>query len=363
MNADLADRANRAASNAALSDSASPPPLNSLAPPAVLLAGPTASGKTALAFELCDRFPFELVSVDSAQVFIDMNIGTAKPDAATLQRYPHHLIDLITPEQAYSAGQFLDDAVRVMNEITARGKVPLLVGGTMLYFKVLLEGIADLPKADPALRQAIEDEAALKGWPALHAELAALDPAGAVAINPNHSQRIQRALELVRLTGRPLAELHADAHHDSAADSVTRRPAHHLLSLALYPDDRAALHQRIAERFQQMLDQGLVNEVAALRKKYTLTPTLTAMRCVGYRQSWDYLDGRISHPQLLDQGIAATRQLAKRQLTWLRSLPFARLDPALPSLLDSACRSVDAHLQNISGNAAWHHAPTLSAAP
>jgi tRNA dimethylallyltransferase len=314
-------------------------------PPAVLLAGPTASGKTALACELFARFPLELVSVDSAQVFIDMNLGTAKPDPATLARYPHHLIDLITPEQAYSAGRFLADARRVMAEITARGKVPLLVGGTMLYYKVLLEGISELPPADPVVRQAIEDEAARRGWPALHADLAALDPVGAARINPQHSQRIQRALELVRSTGRPLDALFAEAGHAA--------PAYRTLKLALYPEDRALLHRRIDQRFGQMLDAGLVDEVAHLRTKYALHPGLPAMRCVGYRQSWDFLDGTISRAQLLAQGQAATRQLAKRQITWLRSLPFSRLDPESPDCTGTACQWLAVHLQQNSCRATF----------
>jgi tRNA dimethylallyltransferase len=294
-------------------------------PPAILLAGPTASGKTALAFELIDRLAdahrFEIVSVDSAQVFVDMNVGTAKPDRATLARYPHHLIDLVPPDAAYSAGQFIADAQRVMAGITARGNIPLLVGGTMLYFKVLREGLANLPKADAGLRRAIEDEAAERGWPALHAELARLDPAGAAGIDRNHSQRIQRALELVRLTGRPLAALYAEQ---------TAGPAYRYLSLALFPNDRAALHARIAARFDAMLGAGLVDELRELRRKYALHPDLPSMRCVGYRQAWDLLEGSLTPAALREQGIAATRQLAKRQLTWLRSLPFEPLDPLAP---------------------------------
>ena len=327
---------------------------STVSPPAILLAGPTASGKTALAFKIFDRFPVELVSVDSAQVFIDMNVGTAKPDAATLARYPHHLINLLTPDQAYSAGQFLSDVRQRMAEISARGKIPLLVGGTMLYFKVLIEGIAELPKADPELRQAIEDEAALKGWPALHAELAARDPVGAARIDPQHSQRIQRALELVRLTGRTLDELFAENKSDGAPT-----PPYRMLNLALYPEDRAALHAQIGQRFLQMLSAGLVDEVAALRDKYPLNPKLPSMRCVGYRQAWEFLNGIINRQELADQGIAATRQLAKRQLTWLRSLPFQRLDPAAPSFCDDALKQVADHLsqgnfldlQKIPGNA------------
>ena len=295
--------------------------------PVVFLAGPTASGKTALAFEIVDRLastiPVELVSVDSAQVYTGMDIGTAKPDRATLARYPHHLIDLVSPEAAYSAGAFMRDTTRVVNEIRARGHLPLLVGGTMLYFKVLLDGLSVLPPADPALREAIEREAAEKGWPAMHAELAAFDPEGASRIEPRHSQRVGRALELVRATGRPLAELYADE---------TPPPAWPTIRLALYPDDRVVLHQRINQRFKAMLAAGLVEELQALRTRHALHPGLPSMRCVGYRQAWDYLDGNIDRAKLIEQGSAATRQLAKRQVTWLRSLPFERLDPESPSL-------------------------------
>ena len=312
-------------------------------PPVVLLAGPTASGKTALAMALADRYPFELVSVDSAQVFIDMDIGTAKPDRATLACYPHHLINLLPPDAAYSAGQFLTDATRVMHEISARGKIPLLVGGSMLYYKILLEGINDLPQADLALRQSIEEEARQKGWPALHAELAQRDPAAAARIDPYHSHRLQRALELVRLTGRTLDELFAE-------QKPATQPFNYL-PLALFPEDRAQLHTRIAQRFDEMLTMGLCDEVHALRTKYTLTPQLPSMRCVGYRQAWDYLDNQINASQLREQGIAATRQLAKRQLTWLRSLPFSRFDPLMPTLH----RQIEQVLQNFLASAACNY--------
>jgi tRNA dimethylallyltransferase len=300
--------------------------------PVVFLAGPTASGKTALSFEIVDRLagtiPVELVSVDSAQVFRDMDIGTAKPDRATLERYPHHLIDLIAPDAAYSAGAFLRDATRIVDEIRGRGHLPLLVGGTMLYFKVLIDGLSTLPPADPAMRRTIEDEAAAKGWPALHAELAARDPAGAAGIDPMHSQRIQRALELVRTTGRTLADLYADAGEHTPSPT----PSWPTIRLALFPDDRAALHARINRRFGDMLAAGLVDEVAALRQRYALRPELPSMRCVGYRQAWEHLDGAIDRNALAERGAAATRQLAKRQITWLRSLPFERLGPADPGL-------------------------------
>jgi tRNA dimethylallyltransferase len=268
-------------------------------------------------------------------VYIGMDIGTAKPDAATLARYPHHLIDLVTPAETYSGGRFLADARRVMDEIAARGKVPLLVGGTMLYFKLLREGIADMPTADPALRADIDRLAAERGWPAVHAELARLDPAAAAKIDPNHSHRLQRALELVRLTGRPLAELHAGGEPPPPLDA---------LALALLPSDRAELHRRIALRFKAMIDLGLIDELAALRRRHELHPDLPSMRCVGYRQAYEYLDGRCGRAEMIERGVAATRQLAKRQLTWLRSLPFEGFDAAAPDLAALVARRVDAHL-------------------
>ncbi|HTH94353.1 MAG TPA: tRNA (adenosine(37)-N6)-dimethylallyltransferase MiaA [Rhodocyclaceae bacterium] len=282
-------------------------------PPVIFLLGPTASGKTALAFELVDRFPLEIISIDSAQVFIDMNIGTAKPDTATLARYPHHLIDLITPEARYSAAQFCTDALRVMHDITARGKVPLIVGGTMLYYKALTEGLADLPQADPELRAQIDGEAATHGWPYLHAELAKLDPETAARLAPNDAQRIQRALEVVRLTGEPMGAIYA---------RQMRQPfPYRTLPLALLPSDRAWLHDRIARRFDEMLAQGLVGETENLRLKYQLHADLPSIRSVGYRQVWDMLEGQIPSRELRDRGIFATRQFAKRQITWLNGLP------------------------------------------
>jgi tRNA dimethylallyltransferase len=282
-------------------------------PPAIALIGPTASGKTDLAFAIADRFPVEIVSLDSAQVFIGMDIGTAKPDQATLARYPHHLIDLITPEERYSAAQFRADALRVMGEIGARGKVPLLVGGTMLYYKALREGLADLPEADPALRAALDAEAATRGWPALHAELAKGDPETAARLAPNDAQRIQRALEVLRLTGQPLGAFWAN--------QKTAALPFRLLTLALATPERKRLHERIARRFAAMLDIGLVGEVEDLRTKYRqLSIDLPSMRCVGYRQVWEMLEGKLPHADLLNLGIFATRQLAKRQITWLRSL-------------------------------------------
>jgi tRNA dimethylallyltransferase len=294
-------------------------------PPAVLIMGPTASGKTAAAMALADRFPVELISVDSAQVFRDMNVGTAKPDRATLARYPHSLIDIISPEESYSAARFRADALAAMDEATRAGKLPVLVGGTMLYFRALLHGLADLPQADAALRAEIDAEAAAEGWPALHAKLAALDPVTAARLHPTDSQRLQRALEICRLTGRPMSEL--------LAESEKQKPPYDFLSLGLLPSDRAVLHERIARRFDEMLLAGLDDEVRRLRQKYTLSLDLPSMRCVGYRQAWEAQEGIIPKKELRDRGIFATRQLAKRQITWLTNSFEAEqvdcLDPQL----------------------------------
>ncbi|WP_291993049.1 tRNA (adenosine(37)-N6)-dimethylallyltransferase MiaA [Candidatus Accumulibacter sp. ACC003] len=278
-------------------------------PPAILLMGPTASGKTDVAMSLARRFPVELISVDSAQVFRDMNIGTAKPDAATLARFPHQLIDVISPQEAYSAARFRSDALAAMALISARGKLPLLVGGTMLYFRALIEGLADLPAADPATRAAIDQQAAVDGWPALHAELAQIDPPTAARLQRTDAQRIQRALEVFRLSGRPLSAL--------LAAGEKQPPPYRFLAIGLLPSQRSVLHQRIAERFAAMLDAGLEAEVAALREKYSLHAGLPSMRCVGYRQVWEVQDGLAARAELLDRGIYATRQLAKRQITWI----------------------------------------------
>jgi tRNA dimethylallyltransferase len=306
-------------------------------PPAILLIGPTASGKTALAFELATRFPCDIVSVDSAQVFRDMNVGTAKPDAATLARFPHRLIDLITPEQRYSAAAFRADALREMESISAAGRIPLLVGGTMLYVKALREGLANLPQADAALRAGIDAEAAARGWPALHAELATLDPETAARLKPTDAQRIQRALEVLRLSGRSLGSFFAEQ-----AASV---PPFRLLNLALVPDDRSLLHRRIEQRFDAMLNAGLVEEVLLLREKYRLNADLPSMRCVGYRQVWDMLEGTLPRAELRDRGIFATRQFAKRQLTWLRSMEgLTVLDPLAADATARVTAAVERHL-------------------
>lgn len=295
------------------------PPQSSLGaatlPPAIALIGPTASGKTALALEIATRLPVGIVSLDSAQVFIGMDIGTAKPDPETLARHPHRLIDLITPEERYSAAQFRADALRAMDEIAASGRVPLLVGGTMLYFKALVEGLAALPPADLALRAAIDAAAAARGWPALHAELARDDPATAARLAPTDAQRIQRALEVLRLTGKPLG------------DFWQRQPPamlpFRLLTIALIAPERNVLHEHIATRFRAMLAAGLVAEVETLRARYRLTAELPSMRCVGYRQVWEMLAGRLPPAALAERGTFATRQFAKRQLTWLRALRAA----------------------------------------
>jgi len=285
-------------------------------PPAILLMGPTASGKTGVALELARRFPVEIVSVDSALVYRHMDIGTAKPDLDTRLRATHHLIDIIDPTENYSAAQFRDDALEVMVDIIARDRVPLLTGGTMLYFKALREGLSDLPAANEATRMVIDSMAADVGWPAIHRELDRIDPITAQRLDPNDSQRIQRAMEIFYLTGKPMSELIA-----------TGKPAqlpYRLISLALVPGNRSVLHQRIAERFELMLELGLINEVRELRESYNLKPDLPSMRCVGYRQVWQYLDGDYSLGALREKAVAATRQLAKRQLTWLRATTDVR---------------------------------------
>lgn len=303
-------------------------------PPAILIAGPTASGKTALAFEIASRFPCDIISVDSAQVFRDMNIGTAKPDAATLVQFPHRLIDLISPEERYSAARFRDDALREMAAITAAGRIPLLVGGTMLYVKALRDGLADLPAADADVRSAIDEAAAARGWPALHAELAQLDPATAARLAPNDAQRIQRALEVVRSSGMTMDALFATQKSEPLPYT--------LLGFALIPQDRAALHQRIEQRFGQMLEQGLVAEVETLRQRYKLDAGLPSMRCVGYRQVWGMLEGQMKPTELRDRGVFATRQFAKRQLTWLRSMPDLKVyDPLNPAMTDEVFKEIE----------------------
>ena len=284
---------------------------------AYALLGPTASGKSSLALKLAERVPLEIVSMDSAQVYRGLDIGTAKPSADERTRVPHHLIDIVNPDRSYSTGRWRSDAIAAVKEILARGKAPLIVGGTMLYYRALVGGLDALPQADAEVRAAIDAEAAERGWPALHAELERVDPRSAHRIAPGDAQRIQRALEVSRLTGKPL----------SALQGQTRAGLPFALKgFALLPADREALVQRIAQRFAAMLKAGLVEEVAELRKRFPLTPGMPSMRAVGYRQVWQCLEGEISEAQVREQAVAATRQLAKRQLTWLRS--FRELEPA-----------------------------------
>jgi len=286
-------------------------------PLAVAIMGPTASGKTASALRIAQTRPCEIISVDSALVYRGMDIGTAKPTPDELAAVPHHLIDILDPLEAYSVAQFRDDTIRLVGEITARGKLPLLVGGTMMYFKGLVDGLDDLPTADAGVRAALDAEAARIGWPGMHEKLRAVDPVTAARLAPNDAQRINRALEIFELSGQPMSAL-------LAKRSKPELPFE-LVSFGLETDDRAVLHGRIALRFDQMLgnsdDGGLVAEVARLRARGDLSPALPSIRCVGYRQAWDYLDGNISRAELRELGIIATRQLAKRQITWLRAMP------------------------------------------
>jgi tRNA dimethylallyltransferase len=280
----------------------------------ICVAGPTGCGKTAAALAIAEVLPVEIISVDSALVYRGMDIGTAKPTAAELAAAPHHLIDILDPLESYSAAEFVREAKRLAAEITARGRLPLLVGGTMLYFRALFDGLSALPQADAELRAAIDAEAAERGWPALHAELTRLDPETGARLAPNDSQRIQRALEVIRLTGQRLSALHA-ASRDEGVDWPL---------FSLEPTDRAWLHERLALRFDAMLAQGLVDEVKALRARGDLSLALPSMRCVGYRQAWEALDAE-NFSDLRERGIAATRQLAKRQITWLRAMPQRRV--------------------------------------
>ena len=302
-------------------------------PLAIFLMGPTASGKTALACELSDRFALDLVSVDSALVYCGMDIGTAKPGAVTLARYPHALVDIRDPAQPYSAADFRVDALSVMQQSGAQGRVPLLVGGTGLYFRALHKGLSDLPGADPTTRARLAAEARQLGWPAMHARLAQVDPPAARRIDINDAQRLQRALEVFELTGRPLSELQQGGMGTCFPWRV--------LKLALLPADRSMLHERIARRFDTMLEHGFLDEVRSLRACGELDANLPSIRAVGYRQAWEYLDGRIDAAQFRDRAIFATRQLAKRQITWLRSDHGARVfEPVQPGLVDRASAAV-----------------------
>nr|WP_315486786.1 tRNA (adenosine(37)-N6)-dimethylallyltransferase MiaA [uncultured Undibacterium sp.] len=279
----------------------------------IAIMGPTASGKTAAALAIAREVPAEIISVDSALVYRDMNIGTAKPNAEELAAAPHHLIDIIDPSESYSVAQFLSDSARLVKEIRARGKLPILVGGTMMYYKALMNGIDDLPPADAAIRAQLDADMAAIGAAGLHARLAELDPVTAARLKPNDSQRIQRALEIYMVTGQAMSSLIAQQTRAAAPFE--------LLSISLEPSDRSFLHERIAKRFDIMLEQGFIEEVRQLKLRPELNADLPSIRCVGYRQAWDYLDGSIDHQEMRERGIIATRQLAKRQLTWCRSIP------------------------------------------
>jgi tRNA dimethylallyltransferase len=285
--------------------------MNAPLPPAIFLMGPTASGKTSFAVELVKHFPLEIISVDSALVYRGMNIGTAKPDADLLERAPHRLIDIRDPAEAYSAAEFRNDALAAMADITAQGRIPLLVGGTFLYFRALEAGLSAMPAADPVVRARLEAEAEAIGWEGMHARLATIDPEAAGRIHANDPQRIQRALEVYALSGRPISELHQQEQSDTLP--------YRILKLGLKPEDRAALHEQIEQRFGLMLAAGLVDEVRALFYRGDLTAELPAMRAVGYRQVWAFLAGKSGYDEMVEQAIVATRQYAKRQLTWLRS--------------------------------------------
>ena len=305
--------------------------------PVICLAGPTASGKTDFAIRLSEKLPLEIISVDSALVYRGMDIGTAKPDADTLKRAPHRLIDIRDPEDNYSAGDFVRDAAIEINDIRASGRIPLLVGGTMMYFRSLTEGIAELPAADPEIRDRLDTDAADVGWPAMHRKLGELDPDVAARINPNDSQRIQRALEVFEISGRTMSDWQTDGRRSGPDDSY--------LKLALVPGSRAVLHERIGARLQSMIDQGFIEEVETLRQRPGLSNRSSSMRAVGYRQIWSHLDGDYDRPAAIDKALAATRQLAKRQLTWLRSdEQLNRFDPLEGKAIDAILAFLDNQL-------------------
>jgi tRNA dimethylallyltransferase len=297
--------------------------------PVVFLMGPTASGKTGLSIALAECLPVEIISVDSAQVYRGMDIGSAKPDAATRARVPHHLIDLLDPAEAYSAARFCDDALLLIAAIRARGNIPLLVGGTMLYYRALQYGLSNLPAADLDLRAQIEARAIREGWPAMHAQLAEKDPVTAARLHPNDQQRIQRAIEIIELSGMTPTQFYAKAKTEGLSGR--------LIKIGLQLSSRAELHERIAQRFRQMMQEGFLDEVARLKARSDLHAELPSIRAVGYRQLWEHLDGRDSLSEAVERGIAATRQFAKRQITWLRSETSVQwLDPASKNLLDEA---------------------------
>ena len=307
-------------------------------PPAIFLLGPTASGKSDLAMKLTSHLPVELVSVDSALVYRDMNIGTAKPDAEILRQYPHHLVDIRNPDEVYSAADFRSEVLTLMSAISERGNIPLLVGGTMLYFKVLIEGIASMPAADSAIREKIVREAETGGWQKVHQRLAEVDPESAARIHPNDPQRLQRALEIWELTGESMTQL-----HKKQQDLVSLPFS--VCQLAIIPSDRADLHRIIAARFEQMIKDGFIEEVEHLREKYGLNAELPSIKSVGYRQVWQYLEGEVDRKAMQERAIIATRQLAKRQFTWLRGwsnlkeIPFPEVNEALKIIQASSILS------------------------
>lgn len=306
---------------------------HSAAPEVICIMGPTASGKTALAMDLFPHRDFQLISVDSAQIYQGMDIGTGKPDQETLEKFPHRLIDIRDPAVAYSASDFRSDALDEITAAHAAGKIPLLVGGTMLYFKVLRDGLADMPNADPEIRQQIEAMAASEGWEQVHARLAKVDPAAAARIHPNDPQRLQRALEVYLVSGQSMTEFHQ--RDQRAQDTIGPTQPFNLHFFAIQPADRGLLHARIANRFHEMLEQGLVDEVSRLHEREDLHETLPSIKSVGYRQVWQYLEGELDYDGMVERSIIATRQLAKRQLTWLRSWP-----DLLP-LGESPAKSID----------------------
>jgi tRNA dimethylallyltransferase len=323
-----------------MGNSASPSAPQAPLPHYVALAGPTASGKTAAAMAIAQRHAVEIISVDSALVYRGMDIGTAKPTHAERAAVAHHLIDIRDPLNTYSAAEFTTDAQALIRDIAARGKLPLLVGGTMLYFKALFDGLDAMPAADPAIRAALEAEAAREGWPAMHRQLATIDPVTAARLQPGDSQRIQRALEVFRVSGQPLSHFHTRKPGRADTASATL--------ISLEPTDRAWLHARIAQRFDTMLAEGFLDEVRALRARGDLNPDLPAMRCVGYRQAWETLDGDATMDTLRDRGIFATRQLAKRQITWLRAMPQRIVVPCdADGAVDLVLAQVAAHHANV----------------
>ncbi|SFM39747.1 tRNA (adenosine(37)-N6)-dimethylallyltransferase MiaA [Marinobacter zhejiangensis] len=331
-------------------------PESSALPPAIFLMGPTASGKTDLAMALCQKLPCDIISVDSALIYRDMDIGTAKPTAEELAQAPHRLIDICDPAESYSAADFRRDALREMADITAKGRIPLLVGGTMMYFKALLHGMSDLPSADPELRRKLEQEAEQHGWPALHDELARLDPIAAELIHPNNRQRLLRALEVIRLSGQPISTLWraevektGQNHGQGAnypyftqwqADESTSLP-YTVTQLAIAPSERRVLHERIQSRFLKMLEEGFLDEVRALMARGDLSTDMPSMRCVGYRQAWSYLADDGDKQEMIAKAVAATRQLAKRQMTWLRRWPDVHwLDSESAQNVDAALKII-----------------------